>query len=45
MISNSIVLGAIALDLFIVMLGSVMVLLPIYASDILTVGPGESLVF
>ena len=40
-ISNSIVLGAIALDLFIVMLGSVMVLLPIYASDILKVGPEE----
>ncbi|MEL0207103.1 MAG: MFS transporter [Alphaproteobacteria bacterium] len=40
--SNSIVLGAIALDLFIVMLGSVMTLLPVYAADILNIGP-ESL--
>jgi MFS family permease len=40
--SNSIVLGAIALDLFIVMMGSVMTLLPVYAADILKVGP-ESL--
>jgi MFS family permease len=37
--SNSIVLGAIALDLFIVLLGSVMTLLPVYAADILKVGP------
>jgi MFS family permease len=33
------VLGSISLDLFIVMLGSVMALLPIYAADILHVGP------
>jgi len=39
--SNSIVLGAIALDLFIVLLGSVIALLPIYATDILKVGPEE----
>jgi MFS family permease len=37
--TNSIVLGAIALDLFIVLTGSVMALLPVYASDILHVGP------
>jgi len=37
--TNSIVLGAIALDLFIVLAGSVMALLPVYASDILHVGP------
>jgi MFS family permease len=37
--SNSIVFGAIALDLFIVLAGSVMALLPVYASDILNVGP------
>ncbi|HAE08632.1 MAG TPA: MFS transporter, partial [Alphaproteobacteria bacterium] len=40
--SNSIVLGAIALDLFIVLMGSVVALLPVYAADILNVGP-ESL--
>ena len=40
--SNSIVLGAIALDLFIVLMGSVVTLLPVYAADILNVGP-ESL--
>ena len=40
--SNSIVLGAIGLDLFIVLLGSVVTLLPVYAADILNVGP-ESL--
>lgn len=40
--SNSIVLGAIALDLFIVLMGSVVTLLPVYAADILHVGP-ESL--
>ncbi len=39
--TNSIVLGAIALDLFIVMLGSVVTLLPIYAADILMVGPEQ----
>ena len=40
--SNSILLGAIALDLFIVLMGSVVTLLPVYAADILDVGP-ESL--
>ncbi len=40
-LSNSIVLGAVALDLLIVMLGSVVALLPIYAADILKVGPEE----
>ena len=40
--SNSIVLGAIGLDLFIVLMGSVVTLLPVYAADILNVGP-ESL--
>jgi len=39
--SNSIVLGAIALDLFIVLLGSVVTLLPIYALDILEIGPEQ----
>jgi hypothetical protein len=39
--SNSIVLGVIALDLFIVMLGSVVTLLPIYALDILKIGPEQ----
>ncbi|MFZ9135748.1 MAG: MFS transporter, partial [Candidatus Puniceispirillaceae bacterium] len=39
--SNSIVLGAIALDLFIVLLGSVVTLLPIYAADILMIGPEQ----
>lgn len=39
-IKNSpIVLGSISLDLFAVLLGSVMALLPVYASDILHVGP------
>ncbi len=33
------VLGSISLDLFAVLLGSVMALLPVYASDILNVGP------
>jgi MFS family permease len=37
--SNSIVFGAIALDLFVVLLGSVVTLLPIYAADILVIGP------
>jgi len=36
---NQIVLGCVSLDLFIVLTGSVMVLLPIYAMDILEVGP------
>lgn len=36
---SPIVLGCISLDLFSVMLGSVMALLPIYAIDILKVGP------
>jgi len=36
---NPIVLGSISLDLFTVLLGSVMALLPIYAIDILKVGP------
>lgn len=36
--ANPIVLGSISLDLFAVMLGSVMALLPIYAVDILQVG-------
>jgi MFS family permease len=40
--SNSILLGTIALDLFIVLMGSVVTLLPIYVTDILNVGP-ESL--
>ena len=37
--SNPIVLGAISLDLFAVLLGGVTALLPIYARDILHVGP------
>lgn len=36
---NPIVLGSLSLDLFIVLLGSVVALLPIYAADILHVGP------
>lgn len=36
---NPVVLGSISLDLFIVMLGSVVALLPVYAVDILKVGP------
>jgi MFS family permease len=40
--NNRIVLGSISLDLFIVMVGSVVSLLPIYVADILKVGP-ESL--
>jgi len=39
--SNPIVLGAIAIDLFIVLLGSVVTLLPIYALDILFIGPEQ----
>jgi MFS family permease len=38
--SNKIVLGALSLDLFAVLLGGVTALLPIYAHDILNVGPG-----
>jgi len=37
--SNSIILGAISLDLFAVLLGGATALLPIYARDILLVGP------
>ncbi|MGO9389327.1 MFS transporter [Rhodoblastus sp.] len=37
--SNKVVLGAISLDLFAVLLGGVTALLPIYAHDILHVGP------
>lgn len=36
---NQIVLGSLSLDLFIVLLGSVVALLPVYAADILHVGP------
>lgn len=36
---NQIVLGSLSLDLFIVLLGSVVALLPVYAADILKVGP------
>ncbi|GGF57623.1 MFS transporter [Alteromonas lipolytica] len=36
---NNIVLGSLSLDLFIVLLGSVVALLPVYAADILKVGP------
>jgi len=38
---SPIVLGCISLDLFAVLFGSVMALLPVYASDILHVGPTE----
>ncbi len=37
--SNKVVLGAVTLDLFAVLLGGVSALLPIYAHDILRVGP------
>jgi MFS family permease len=37
--SNRVVLGAISLDLFAVLLGGAVALLPIYAKDILQVGP------
>jgi len=37
--SSPMVLGGISLDLFIVLTGSVMALLPVYATDILQVGP------
>lgn len=37
--SNRVVLGAISLDLFAVMLGGVTALLPVYARDILAIGP------
>ncbi|MFS1704426.1 MFS transporter [Alteromonas sp. AMM-1] len=36
---NQVVFGSLALDLFIVLLGSVVALLPVYAADILHVGP------
>jgi hypothetical protein len=38
--SQPILLGAISLDLFAVLLGGATALLPIYARDILRVGPG-----
>lgn len=38
---NQIILGAMSLDLFAVLLGGVTALLPIFAQDILHVGPGE----
>lgn len=37
--SNRIVLGAISLDLFAVLLGGAVALMPVYASDILVLGP------
>ncbi|MDC8831087.1 MFS transporter [Alteromonas gilva] len=36
---NPIVLGSLSVDLFIILLGSVVALLPVYAADILKVGP------
>ncbi len=39
--SNKIVLGAISLDLIVVLLGGAVALLPVFARDILHVGPGE----
>jgi len=38
--TSKIVLGAISLDLFAVLLGGVTALLPVYARDILVIGPG-----
>jgi MFS family permease len=38
---NKIVLGAISLDLVVVLLGGAMALLPVFARDILHAGPGE----
>lgn len=38
---NSLILGALSLDLFAVLLGGVTALLPIFAQDILHVGPAE----
>ena len=38
--SKPVVLGAISLDLFAVLLGGATALLPVFASDILRVGPG-----
>jgi MFS family permease len=38
---NQLILGAMSLDLFAVLLGGVTALLPIFAQDILHVGPGE----
>lgn len=39
--ANNIILGAITLDLFAVLLGGATALLPVYAKDILHVGPAE----
>jgi MFS family permease len=39
--SNKVVLGAISLDMFAVMMGGAVALLPIYAKDILQAGPAE----
>lgn len=39
--SNKVVLGAISLDMFAVMMGGAVALLPIYAKDILHAGPAE----
>jgi len=39
--SNKIVLGAISLDLIVVLLGGAVALLPVFARDILQVGPSE----
>src|SRR5690606_11420580 len=39
--TRPIILGTISLDLFAVLLGGVIALLPIYASDVLHVGPGR----
>jgi MFS family permease len=39
--SNKIVLGAISLDLIVVLLGGAVALLPVFARDILRVGPSE----
>ena len=38
---NQLILGAMSLDLFAVLLGGVTALLPIFAQDILHVGPAE----
>ena len=39
---NQLILGAMSLDLFAVLLGGVTALLPIFAQDILHVGPGRA---
>lgn len=39
--ANKIILGAISLDLFVVLMGGAVALLPIYAKDILLAGPTE----